>query len=32
VPGHAQFALDLVRGNSGVRALFEGRERHTPAP
>jgi L-erythro-3,5-diaminohexanoate dehydrogenase len=30
VPGHAEFALDLVRGNSGVRALFEGRERHTP--
>jgi L-erythro-3,5-diaminohexanoate dehydrogenase len=30
VPGHAGFALDLVRGNAGVRALFEGRERHTP--
>jgi L-erythro-3,5-diaminohexanoate dehydrogenase len=30
VPGHAGFALDLVRGNGGVRALFEGRERHTP--
>jgi L-erythro-3,5-diaminohexanoate dehydrogenase len=30
VPGHAEFALDLVRGNAGVRALFEGRERHTP--
>ncbi len=30
VPGHAEFALDLVRGNPGVRALFEGRERHTP--
>jgi L-erythro-3,5-diaminohexanoate dehydrogenase len=32
VPGHAQFALDLVRELPGVRALFEGRERHTPAP
>jgi L-erythro-3,5-diaminohexanoate dehydrogenase len=30
VPGHAEFALDLVRGNPGVRALFESRERHTP--
>jgi L-erythro-3,5-diaminohexanoate dehydrogenase len=30
VPGHAGFALDLLRGNSGVRALFEARERHTP--
>jgi L-erythro-3,5-diaminohexanoate dehydrogenase len=29
VPGHAEFALDLVRRNAGVRALFEGRERHT---
>ncbi|HEY0804716.1 MAG TPA: L-erythro-3,5-diaminohexanoate dehydrogenase [Pseudonocardiaceae bacterium] len=29
VPGHAEFALELLRGNSGVRALFEGRERHT---
>jgi L-erythro-3,5-diaminohexanoate dehydrogenase len=29
VPGHAEFALDLVRRNVGVRALFEGRERHT---
>ncbi len=30
VPGHAEFALDLVRANSGVRALFDARERHTP--
>jgi L-erythro-3,5-diaminohexanoate dehydrogenase len=30
VPGHAVFALDLVRAESGVRALFTGRERHTP--
>ncbi|HEY0636193.1 MAG TPA: L-erythro-3,5-diaminohexanoate dehydrogenase [Pseudonocardiaceae bacterium] len=29
VPGHAAFALDLVRGHAGVRALFEARERHT---
>lgn len=28
-PGHAEFALGLVRGDGGVRALFEGRERHT---
>ena len=25
VPGHADLALDLVRGNAAVRALFEGR-------
>lgn len=25
VPGHAAYALDLVRGNDAVRALFEGR-------
>ncbi len=25
VPGHAAYALDLVRGNKAVRALFEGR-------
>lgn len=25
VPGHAAYALDLVRGNAAVRALFEGR-------
>jgi L-erythro-3,5-diaminohexanoate dehydrogenase len=29
VPGHAAFALDLVRTEPGVRELFEGRERHT---
>lgn len=27
VPGHAEFALDLVRGEPRVRALFEARER-----
>jgi L-erythro-3,5-diaminohexanoate dehydrogenase len=27
VPGHAAFALDLVRSHEGVRALFEQRER-----
>ncbi len=25
VPGHAAYALDLLRGNKAVRALFEGR-------
>lgn len=30
VPGHAEFALELVRTNQGVRALFDARERHTP--
>ncbi|MFD4327462.1 L-erythro-3,5-diaminohexanoate dehydrogenase [Nocardioides sp. NPDC058538] len=25
VPGHAAYALDLIRANAGVRALFEGR-------
>ena len=25
VPGHAAYALELVRGNAAVRALFEGR-------
>ena len=25
VPGHAEFALDLLRGHAGVRALFEAR-------
>ena len=29
VPGHAEFALDLVRTVPGVRLLFEARERHT---
>ena len=30
VPGHAEFALELVRTNPGVRGLFDARERHTP--
>ena len=29
VPGHAEFALDLLRTTPGVRELFERRERHT---
>jgi L-erythro-3,5-diaminohexanoate dehydrogenase len=29
VPGHATFALDLLRTTPGVRELFERRERHT---
>jgi L-erythro-3,5-diaminohexanoate dehydrogenase len=30
VPGHADYALDLLRANAGVRSLFEGRlEDHT---
>jgi L-erythro-3,5-diaminohexanoate dehydrogenase len=29
VPGHAEFALELVRTNAGVRSLFDGRERQT---
>jgi L-erythro-3,5-diaminohexanoate dehydrogenase len=29
VPGHAEFALELVRADGGVRALFEARARHT---
>jgi L-erythro-3,5-diaminohexanoate dehydrogenase len=29
VPGHAAFALDLLRTTPGVRELFERRERHT---
>ncbi|WP_436499285.1 L-erythro-3,5-diaminohexanoate dehydrogenase [Actinokineospora sp. HUAS TT18] len=29
VPGHAAFALDLIRAEPGVRALFEARERQT---
>ena len=29
VPGHAEFALDLVRRDAGVRMLFEARHRHT---
>ena len=30
VPGHAALALQLVRTEPGVRALFESRERHGP--
>jgi L-erythro-3,5-diaminohexanoate dehydrogenase len=30
VPGHATFALDLLRTTPGVRDLFERRERQTP--
>jgi L-erythro-3,5-diaminohexanoate dehydrogenase len=29
VPGHAEFALNLLRGEPGVRALFEAREGQT---
>lgn len=29
VPGHAAFALDLIRTEAGVRELFEARERQT---
>jgi L-erythro-3,5-diaminohexanoate dehydrogenase len=29
VPGHAAFALDLIRAEPGVRKLFEARERQT---
>ncbi|HKN96530.1 MAG TPA: L-erythro-3,5-diaminohexanoate dehydrogenase [Pseudonocardiaceae bacterium] len=29
VPGHAAYALDLVRSDAGVRALLAARERHT---
>jgi L-erythro-3,5-diaminohexanoate dehydrogenase len=32
VPGHAAFALDLVRTEPGVRLLFEARERHLSVP
>ncbi|GAA1260045.1 hypothetical protein GCM10009657_39190 [Oryzihumus leptocrescens] len=28
VPGHADYALSLLRGNAAVRALFEGRLAH----
>ncbi|TPG18006.1 L-erythro-3,5-diaminohexanoate dehydrogenase [Pedococcus bigeumensis] len=28
VPGHAAYALDLIRGNAAVRGLFEGRLEH----
>jgi L-erythro-3,5-diaminohexanoate dehydrogenase len=30
VPGHAEFALDLIRSEPGVRALFESRETAFP--
>jgi L-erythro-3,5-diaminohexanoate dehydrogenase len=30
VPGHADYALRLLRGNAGVRALFEERLTHEP--
>ncbi|HEX5119510.1 MAG TPA: L-erythro-3,5-diaminohexanoate dehydrogenase [Pseudonocardiaceae bacterium] len=29
VPGHAEYAVELVRSHPGVRALFDARERHT---
>lgn len=32
VPGHAALALELVRTEPGVRALFESRERQTATP
>ncbi|GDY28564.1 L-erythro-3,5-diaminohexanoate dehydrogenase [Gandjariella thermophila] len=32
VPGHAEFALDLLRAEPGVRALFEARHGQTPQP
>ncbi|MDQ3405600.1 MAG: L-erythro-3,5-diaminohexanoate dehydrogenase [Actinomycetota bacterium] len=32
VPGHADFALNLLRAEPGVRALFEARERQTASP
>ena len=28
VPGHAAYALELIRGNAAVRSLFEGRLEH----
>ena len=31
VPGHAELALDLIRGTPGLRALFERRIRHVGA-
>jgi L-erythro-3,5-diaminohexanoate dehydrogenase len=31
VPGHAELALDLIRGTPGLRALFERRIRHEGA-
>ncbi|SDC09950.1 L-erythro-3,5-diaminohexanoate dehydrogenase [Actinokineospora iranica] len=32
VPGHAEFAIDLLRAEPGVRALISGRERQTLRP
>jgi L-erythro-3,5-diaminohexanoate dehydrogenase len=32
VPGHARFALELIRSDPGVRSLFEARERQTSGP
>jgi L-erythro-3,5-diaminohexanoate dehydrogenase len=29
VPGHAGYAVELVRSHPGVRGLFAARERHT---
>jgi L-erythro-3,5-diaminohexanoate dehydrogenase len=29
VPGHAEYALELVRSHAGVRALFDARDGHT---
>jgi L-erythro-3,5-diaminohexanoate dehydrogenase len=31
VPGHAEYALKLLRGNAAVRGLFENRLEHKPA-
>ena len=31
VPGHADYALDLLRGDAAVRKLFEGRLEEHPA-
>ena len=32
VPGHSQYALDLLRGDAGVRALFDARLAHETLP
>jgi L-erythro-3,5-diaminohexanoate dehydrogenase len=32
LPGHAEYALTLLRQQPGVRALFTGRDRHTANP
>ena len=32
VPGHAELALDLIRGDKRLRALFESRVFHEPEP